>query len=67
MVKNGTLKGFPGATEENCDNPLDFMTKPADCLIPAATEKSIHKGNAADLQVKCVFEGANGPTTFAAE
>merc|ERR1711990_939051 len=40
MVANGTLKGFPGATEENCDDPLSFMTKPADCLIPAATEKS---------------------------
>jgi len=67
MVKNGTLKGFPGATEENCDDPLSFITKEADGLIPAAIEKSIHKGNANDINVKAVFEGANGPTTYAAE
>lgn len=67
MVANGTLKGYPGAAEENCDDPLSFMTKAADCLIPAATEKSVHKGNANDLKVKAVFEGANGPTTYAAE
>lgn len=47
MVANGTLKGFPGAKEETTDNPLSFMTKfAADCLIPAATEKSVHAGNA---------------------
>lgn len=46
MVKNGSLKGFPGATEENLDDPQSFMTKAADCLIPAATEKSLHAGNA---------------------
>jgi len=68
MVANGSLKGFPGAVEENCDDPLSFMTKfSADCLIPAATEKSVHKGNAHDINVKAVFEGANGPTTYAAE
>jgi glutamate dehydrogenase (NAD(P)+) len=67
MIANGSLKGFPGATEENCDDPLSFMNKPADGLIPAATEKSIHKGNANDIQVKAVYEGANGPTTYAAE
>jgi len=68
MTTNGTLAGFPGATEESTDDPLSFMTKfSADCLIPAATEKSIHAGNAEHIQVKAIFEGANGPTTFKAE
>jgi len=36
-------------------------------LIPAATEKSIHNGNADDIKVRAIFEGANGPTTYKAE
>ena len=43
------------------------MTKEVDYLIPAAVEMSIHKGNAGDIKCKAIFEGANGPTTFAAE
>lgn len=35
--------------------------------MPAAVEKSIHKGNAPNMKCRAVFEGANGPTTFAAE
>mmetsp|Transcript_34300 Transcript_34300/g.45175 ORF Transcript_34300/g.45175 Transcript_34300/m.45175 type:complete len:160 (-) Transcript_34300:120-599(-) len=36
-------------------------------MIPAAIEKSLHRGNADHVQVKAIFEGANGPTTHAAE
>jgi glutamate dehydrogenase (NAD(P)+) len=67
MTKNGTLKGFPGAKETEIANPLAFIEKAADYLIPAAVEKSLHKMNAEKIQVKAVFEGANGPTTYAAE
>jgi len=65
--KNGTLEGYPKAKESTGKNPLSFMEKECDFLIPAATEKSIHKGNAPNLKCKVVVEGANGPTTFAAE
>ena len=67
MKKNGSLKGFPGATEQELEDPTKFLLKEADYMIPAAVEKSLHKGNAQDVKVKAIFEGANGPTTFAAE
>lgn len=67
MKEHGTLKGFPDATEEELNEPEKFLEKECDYLIPAAVEKSIHKGNAHKVQTKAIFEGANGPTTFAAE
>jgi len=36
-------------------------------MIPAAVEKSLHKKNADNIKVRAIMEGANGPTTFAAE
>lgn len=67
LTKNHTLKGYPGAKETELENPLEFLEKQADCLIPAAVEKSLHAGNAEKIKVKAIFEGANGPTTYKAE
>ena len=67
LTEHGTLKGFPGATEETVDDPERFLEKQCDYLVPAAVEKSLHKGNAHNIKCKAIFEGANGPTTFAAE
>ena len=46
LTEHKTLKGYPGAVETETEKPLSFMEKKADCLIPAATEKSLHKMNA---------------------
>lgn len=65
--EKGTLEGYPKAKETEVKNPFSFMEKECDFLVPAAVEKSIHKGNASKLKCKAVVEGANGPTTFYGE
>jgi len=67
MQEKGTLAGYAGCEDTNFEHPLAFLEKKCDILLPAAVEKSIHKGNADKLQCKVLLEGANGPTTFAAE
>lgn len=64
---NGSLKGYPEATETEENKPLAYLTREVDYLIPAAVEMSINKNNADKIQCKAVFEGANGPTTFEGE
>lgn len=68
MIKNnGSLLGYPDCDEVENDNPLSYLEREVQYLIPAAVEKVINKSNADKLQCKAVFEGANGPTTFAGE
>jgi len=67
MTEHGTLKGFPGAEETELEDPRKFLLKECDFLVPAAVEKSLHKANAGTVQCKAIFEGANGPTTYAAQ
>lgn len=47
--RNGTLFNYPKATDSTQNDPLSFIEKPCDILIPAAIEKSIDKFNANDL------------------
>jgi len=49
LIKNNSLRGYPDAEETEINDPLSFMERPVDYLIPAATEKSIHKLNAPNL------------------
>ena len=64
MTAKGTLKGFPGASEEVTLDPTEFMEKECDILLPAAKECAINQSNAGLLNCKVVIECANGPTTF---
>ena len=67
MIENKSFVGYKGAETIEVEDPLSYMQREVDYLLPAATEKSIHMGNCKDMKVKAIFEGANGPTTFAAE
>ncbi len=64
VAKNGDLRGFSGA--ESID-PAEMLELPCDVLIPAAVEGVIHGNNAARLRCRILAEGANGPTTPAAD
>ncbi|MCL6568708.1 MAG: Glu/Leu/Phe/Val dehydrogenase, partial [Meiothermus silvanus] len=45
----------------------ELLALPVDYLVPAATEMSIHAGNAASVEAKVIVEGANGAVTPEAE
>jgi glutamate dehydrogenase (NAD(P)+) len=60
----GGLTGFTGASAVSVD---DFWLLPCDYLVPAALEGQILPERAKKLSTKIVVEGANGPTTPAAD
>jgi glutamate dehydrogenase (NAD(P)+) len=62
--RNGSVLGFPGA--ESAD-PQELMLTECEILIPAATENQITSRNADRVKCKILAEGANGPTTAAAD
>jgi glutamate dehydrogenase (NAD(P)+) len=47
--------------------PADLVTVPCDVFIPAALGGMIHEENADDMRCKVILEGANSPTTPAAD
>ncbi len=62
--RNGTIHGFPGAEKYD---PAELLLMDCDILIPAATENQITSQNADRVKCKILAEGANGPTTAAAD
>ncbi|MEU6230631.1 Glu/Leu/Phe/Val dehydrogenase [Streptomyces sp. NPDC047042] len=62
--EHGTVVGFPGGAELDRDAVIGL---PADLLVPAAVEGTIHAGNAHQVRARVVVEGANGPTTREAD
>ncbi len=64
LDENGTLDGFPDA--EHVSNEELFLL-PCDVLIPAAVQGVITKDNAERIKARIILEGANSPTTLAAD
>ncbi|WP_277188105.1 Glu/Leu/Phe/Val dehydrogenase [Caballeronia sp. BR00000012568055] len=64
VAKNGGVGGFAGADPVSKD---EFWMIESDILIPAALENQITEKNAAKIKTKIIVEGANGPTTTAAD
>ena len=62
--RNKTIAGFPEA--EPADSK-ELLLSDCEILIPAATENVITSQNASGIKAKIICEGANGPTTAAAD
>jgi glutamate dehydrogenase (NAD(P)+) len=63
-AETGSLAGLRGA--EPISNE-DLLLLDVDVLAPCALEQVIHGGNADRVKARIVLEGANGPTTPAAD
>jgi glutamate dehydrogenase (NAD(P)+) len=61
---NHTLTGFPEAEKST---GAELLVTDCDILLPAATENQITTQNAPDVKARILCEGANGPTTAAAD
>ena len=59
-----TFKSFPDAEEVDS---AELLLRECDILIPAASENQITSRNAEQLKARILCEGANGPTTAAAD
>jgi glutamate dehydrogenase (NAD(P)+) len=63
--KTGSILNFPGAT--NIENTAVALELECDVLLPAALEGVFTAENAPRIKAKIILEGANGPTTPAAD
>ena len=64
VQKHTSLEGYKGGDTLNA---ADLLTLDVDVLLPAALENVITTKNAHDIRAKIICEGANGPTTAAAD
>ncbi|RJF99611.1 Glu/Leu/Phe/Val family dehydrogenase [Noviherbaspirillum saxi] len=65
VTQHGSVAGFGGA--DIVSDRSRFWEVDCDILIPAALEQQITEANAAKIRAKIILEGANGPTTPAAD
>jgi glutamate dehydrogenase (NAD(P)+) len=63
-AEHGMLKGLPGAEQITNEELVELE---CDVLAPCALEQVITADNASRIRAKMVCEGANGPTTPAAD
>ena len=63
-TRTGALRGFTGASVISAEA---FWQVPSDYLIPAALEGQLVPERAQNINTRIVVEGANGPTTPAAD
>ena len=61
---HGTLEGYPKGDAITND---ELLTLDVDVLVPAALENVITTKNADKIRARIICEGANGPTTAAAD
>jgi glutamate dehydrogenase (NAD(P)+) len=64
IAAGGAITEFDGVETIDAD---DLVAVPCDVFIPAALGGMIHEGNADRMQCKVILEGANSPTTPAAD
>src|SRR5687768_18520184 len=64
LLEGGAITEFPGAETIDAD---DLIAVPCDVFIPAALGGMIHEHNAHRMQTRVIIEGANSPTTPAAD
>ena len=62
--ENRVLRGF---SNELSIDPGELLEQPCDLLVPAAMERVIDAHNVGKLRCRIIAEGANGPTTPAAD
>jgi glutamate dehydrogenase (NAD(P)+) len=65
VAQHGSVSGFANADTVN--DRSRFWDVDCDILIPAALEQQITEANANKIRAKIILEGANGPTTPAAD
>ncbi len=64
VKQHKSLEGFKGGEAMTND---ELLTMSVDVLVPAALENVITSKNATKVQARVICEGANGPTTAAAD
>jgi len=64
-AETGSMLGFPGAKTH--EDPPRVLEVECDILVPAAMQDQITLANVERLRCRMLAEGANGPTTPAAE